>query len=70
MFLNHKRIFTLNLGGVILIGGYSGSEDLDTIYRLAHAEAQWEKMPQKLKIKRRDFVAFSIPEVFASCNIH
>ena len=62
--------FIFYSGGVILIGGQSGSEYLDTIYRLAHAEAQWEKMPQKLQTKRREFVAFLIPEEFANCTIH
>ncbi len=60
------------LGGVIIIGGTSTGDDyLDTIYRLAHAEAQWEQMPQKLKIKkRRSFVAFLIPEEFTNCTLH
>ncbi len=58
-------------GGVILIGGTSTADDFkDTIYRLAHAAAQWELMPQKLKTKRNGFVAFLIPEEFANCTIH
>jgi hypothetical protein len=68
--LKSIKIFTLNLGGVLLIGGFTGSEYLDTIYRLAHAEAKWEKMPQKLQIKRGQFVAFLIPDELANCTIH
>jgi hypothetical protein len=58
------------LGGVFFIGGFASPVYLGTIYRLAHAEAQWELMPQKLKTNRFGFVAFLIPEEFANCTIH
>jgi hypothetical protein len=53
------------------MGGSSTQDDfLGTIYRLSHAEAQWELMTQKLKTNRWGFVAFPIPEEFANCTIH
>jgi hypothetical protein len=65
----NKVYFVFISGGVLIIGGFNG-EYLDTIYRLAHAEAKWEKMPQKLKTKRSWLVGFLIPEELANCTIH
>jgi hypothetical protein len=66
-----KSTVKMILGGVIIIGGTSTGDDyLDTIYRLAHAAAQWEQMPQKLKIKKRSFVAFLIHEEFTNCTLY
>ena len=59
-------------GGVILIGG-SLSEHVelyDSIFRLAHAQAVWEQLPQKLRLKRRKLTAFLIPEGFVNCSLH
>jgi hypothetical protein len=59
-------------GGVILIGG-SLSENVgmyDSIFRLSHAEAEWEKLPQKLKLERSKHNAFLIPEEFVNCMVH
>ena len=59
-------------GGVILIGG-SQSENVgmyDSIFRLAHAQAEWEQLPQKLKLKRSKQNAFLIPEGFVNCTLH
>jgi hypothetical protein len=51
-------------GGVILVGGRS-LEILDTLFRLAHAEAtEWRLMPQRMKIARRLHTAFMIPGIY------
>jgi len=51
-------------GGVILVGGRS-LESLDTLFRLAHAEAtEWKLMPQRLKVARKFHTAFMIPGIF------
>jgi hypothetical protein len=48
-------------GGVILVVG----RNLDTLFRLAHAEAtEWRLMPQRMKIERRFHTAFMIPGIF------
>ena len=58
-------------GGVALIGGRGNdSTYLDTIFHLPHAGegAQWEQLPQKLKVGRGHHTAFLIPYVVAdSC---
>jgi hypothetical protein len=57
-------------GGIIYVGGYTGTEHLTTIYRLSHAGdgSRWVELPQKLKKGRREFVAFMIPDHLTSCN--
>ena len=57
-------------GGVILIGGYSGGllQVLNTLFRLRHAAAQWELMPQRLKTTRFLPLAFLIPDNITNCT--
>ena len=51
------------LGGVVLVGGKSGTNNyLDTLYYLRHADAEWEELPQKLKLGRGQHTAFIVPE--------
>jgi len=63
-------------GGVILVGGRSKISELDpapldTLFRLAHAEADhWQEMPQKLKSGRRYHSAFLIPNENVDCSFH
>lgn len=56
------------LGGVIVIGGDSLIGRLNKLYRLAHAEAKWELLPQTLSIARAYHVAFLIPDELANCT--
>jgi hypothetical protein len=58
-------------GGVVLVGGRSDFyRYLDTLYQLPHggADAVWTKMEQKLKIARRDHVAFLVPDDVVDCT--
>ncbi len=59
-----------NKGGVILIGGYSFQilKSLNTLYRLPHAAAQWELMPQRLRSTRTFLIAFLIPDNITNCT--
>lgn len=57
-------------GGVILTGGYNPEvPHHNTLYRLAHAEAKWIKMPQSLKTARYHHVAFLIPDKLVNCTL-
>ena len=57
-------------GGVVMIGGQSGSITLGTIFRLPNAGpgATWVEMPQKLKTPRFWHTSFIIPDDLADCN--
>ncbi len=57
-------------GGVVLIGGVSKYDTLDTIYQLPHGgqDAGWTKMEQKMKTGRYQHVAFLIPDNIVDCS--
>jgi hypothetical protein len=58
-------------GGVVLIGGWSSSNDsLDTLYQLPHGgqDAVWIKMEQKMKTGRRQHTAFLVPDNVVDCS--
>ena len=57
-------------GGVVLIGGGSSGDYLDTLYQLPHGgrEAEWTKMQQKLKIGRQQHTAFLVPDNIFDCS--
>ncbi len=58
-------------GGVVLIGGGSSSYDtLDTLYQLPHGgqDAVWTKMEQKMKIGRYVHTAFMVPDNIVDCS--
>jgi len=52
------------------VGGESDEERfLNNLYRLPHAGAEWQEMPQKLKTGRNRHVAFMVPDHITDCNI-
>jgi hypothetical protein len=57
-------------GGVVLIGGESSIDKLDTLYQLPHGgqDAVWTKMEQKLKTSRDCHTAFLVPDNIADCS--
>jgi hypothetical protein len=58
-------------GGVVLVGGESDADPfLDTLIQLPHggADAEWIRMKQKLKLKRRNHVAFLVPDNIVDCS--
>jgi hypothetical protein len=58
-------------GGVVLIGGGPSSVDiLDTLYQLPHGgqDAVWTKMEQKMNTGRRDHTAFMVPDNIVDCS--
>ncbi len=57
-------------GPVIFIGGFDGSSNLATIYKLDHvgSGSKWIKMDQKLKVARQLIPAFLIPDRLVDCN--
>jgi hypothetical protein len=58
-------------GGVLLVGGYSQSEEyLSTIFKLEHAgsDQKWIEMDTKLKIGRIHFSPMFIPNEIANCT--
>ena len=58
-----------NNGGVILVGGQSiENYSLKTLFRLPHAEGQWEEMNQTLKMGRHSHAAFLIPDAITDCT--
>ena len=55
--------------GIYLIGGYSDKLGyLDKIFYLAHAEAKWQELPQKLQTKRHYHTAFFVPDEITNCQ--
>jgi hypothetical protein len=58
-------------GGVVLVGGESDADPfLDTLFQLPHggADAEWILMKQKLNLKRRNHVAFLVPDNVVDCS--
>jgi hypothetical protein len=59
------------VGGVVLVGGVTGGTIHDSVYRLSHAgpDAEWVKMPQKLKTARHRHVAFLVSDDVTTCSL-
>jgi hypothetical protein len=58
-------------GGVVLIGGgASDGEKLDTLYNLPHGglDAVWTKMEQKMKTGRSSHTAILVPDNIVDCS--
>jgi hypothetical protein len=65
-------------GGVVLVGGQSGTVILDTLYRLSSlgpesgtgsgSGSKWEKMEQRLKMPRRFHTALMVPTSMTDCQ--
>jgi hypothetical protein len=57
-------------GGVILVGGQSGTTVLDTLYRLPDLDSGtgWQLMKQQLKTARRFHSSTLIPNSMAVCG--
>jgi hypothetical protein len=53
--------------GIILIGGYSGLEILNTFYCLQNTASQWGRMKLTLKTPRMDPIAFYVPHNITNC---
>ena len=53
--------------GIILIGGYSGQEILNTFYYLQYTASQWGMMQLTLKTPRMAPIAFYIPHNITNC---
>jgi hypothetical protein len=45
---------------------------MDTLLRLPHAglDAEWEEIPQKLKVGRHNHIAFMVPDEITNCSIN
>ena len=60
-------------GGVLLVGGYSKSQDyLTTIFKLEHAGAdqKWIEMEAKMQMGRIHISAIFIPDEIANCTLN
>ena len=55
-------------GGLILIGGQSHEEYLDTLYELKDRKSDWLKLPQKLRIGRAFATALLVPDEITNCT--
>ncbi len=63
--LNNLFNITQNLtGGIILIGGQSGNQILDTLYELTSISGTWNEIVSKLKIPRRNLASWTVPSDF------
>ena len=67
--IGHSALIEDENNGIYLIGGYSIVEGyLDKIFYLAHAEANWQELPQKLQTKRYYHTAFFVPDEITNCQ--
>ena len=55
-------------GGVFYIGGLGGGRYHYTIFYLAHGQAEWVEMPQKLKIATAWATSFLVPDEITNCS--
>lgn len=54
-------------GGIVLLGGFTGVEVLNTVYKLSNLDSEWVKMDRELKHKRTSPVAISVPNTLVDC---
>ena len=69
--LSGHSLVTLGKSLVVLGGKGNFYEDMNhEIYKLkcSNGKFTWEKLPQKLKIGRTEFVAIPIPDSMAKCK--
>ena len=66
--INGAKMVEDQNGGVVLVGGYSSSGILDTLFQLSNGNEEWMEMKQKLKNGRNRHVAFLIPDNIANCS--
>jgi hypothetical protein len=53
-----------------LIGGQSGNQIVDTLYKLTSISGTWIKIDSKLKIPRRNFAAWTISShLLSDCSL-
>ncbi len=60
-------LMKLTKGGVILIGGYTDTYHLDSLYQLSDIATEWKLMKQTLKIARSYHSAILIPDEVTNC---
>ena len=58
-------------GGVVVVAGnsYENPSTLNSLYRLRHAQAEWEILPQTLKKGRFGHVAVGVPGDVVDCTL-
>jgi hypothetical protein len=70
--LDSSQLVEDQKGGDILMGGNSVSpnDHLDSLFQLVHAgkEAKLSRMEQKLKVGRKNHVAFLVPDSIVECS--
>ena len=54
-------------GSVVIVGGFIEDPDSDDIWRLVHAQSEWQKLPQKLPFRTAFHVAFFVPDTYTKC---
>ena len=65
----HSEMLEEASGSVAMVGGFSGSQTYDAIYRLAHAKAEeWQRLPGDLFTSRSGHVAFLVPDRYTNCT--
>ena len=65
----HSEMIEEASGSVAMVGGFSGSQTYDAIYRLAHAKAEeWQHLPGDLFTSRSGHVAFLVPDRYTNCT--
>ena len=65
----HSEMIEEASGSVAMVGGFSGSQTYDAIYRLAHAKAEeWQRLPGDLFTSRSGHVAFLVPDRYTNCT--
>ena len=64
------KLIRLGSGDVIAIGGFDGSKNRDTLFRLrcTNRTCQWSEMAQKLNKPKSGFVAIPVPTSMTNCN--
>ena len=64
----HSEMIEEASGSIAMVGGFTKSQTLDAIYRLAHAKAEWQKLPGELFTPRSGHVAFLVPDHYTNCT--
>ena len=71
--IHSSQAVELSDGSVILVAGkihewVNPQENMNTIFKLSHAEANWIELPQKIKRSRYSHVAFLVPDQITNCQ--